>query len=219
MAMARTPQAAPERLTLDVIVDAAAELVAREGFDGLSMRKLARQCGVGAMTLYGYVPTKDDLLGALADRFMADVALPDPAGGWEDQLAQVFRSVRRVFLEHPELIRIVAGRRLDGAAAYRGAEIVFRALRTAGLDDPQVVSAFGALTSFTVGSAQREMGRQGGGPGSPARVALPGIGALPPDDFANVIGLAGLLVTRDPEHDFEAGLDLLITGIKGWGTS
>ena len=39
---------------------------------------------------------------------------------------------------------------------------------------------------------------------------------LRPGEFGHVIGLAGLLATRDPEQDFEAGLDLLITGIKGW---
>jgi AcrR family transcriptional regulator len=207
MATSRSSPPTAERLTLEAIVDAAAELVARDGFDGLSMRKLAQHCDVGAMTLYGYVATKDELLAALADRFLSEVRLPRPAAGnWEEQVASVFRSVRRVFLQHPELTRIVAERRADGMAAYRGAEIVFRALRTAGLSDPQIVSAFGALTSFTVGSAQREIGFG----------ALPGIEALPRQEFSHVIGLAGLLVTRNPEQEFEAGLDLLITGIKGW---
>ena len=211
MVTAESTQAGAERLTLAAIVDAAAEIVARDGFDGLSMRNLARHCGVGAMTLYGYVATKDDLLAALADRFLSDMKLPRSKGAWDDQVAEVFRSVRRVFLAHPVLIRIVAARRIHGTAAYRGAEIVFRALRTAGLNDEQVISAFGALTSFTVGSAQREIGiRSSGG------AALPGIEALRPGEFGHVIDLAGLLATRDPEQDFEAGLELLITGIKGW---
>ena len=210
-AMAESTPAAPERLTLAAIVDAAAEIVARDGFDGLSMRKLAGHCGVGAMTLYGYVATKDDLLAALADRFLSDVKLPRARGAWDDQVVAVFRSVRSVVLEHPVLIRIVAARRIHGTAAYRGAEIVFRALRTAGLSDEQVISAFNALTSFTVGSAQRDIGIR-----AAAGAALPGIEALRPDQFGHVIDLAGLLATRDPEQDFEAGLDLLITGIKGW---
>jgi len=193
-----------------VIVDAAAELVARDGFDGLSMRKLAQRCGVGVMTLYGYVPTKDDLLGALADRLLADLELPQPGDGdWRSQVRAVFRSVRRVFLEHPELARLVAAGRVGGTAAYRGAEIVFRALRSAGLSGPQIVSAFDALTSFTVGSAQREIGLR-----TPARAALPGLEALPAEGFDHVVDLAGLLATRNPEQDFEAGLDLLITGIE-----
>jgi AcrR family transcriptional regulator len=212
MAVAGSSQPAQDRLTREAIVDVAAELVARDGFDGLSMRKLAARCGVGVMTLYGYVATKDELLAALADRLLREVELPRPADGdWEEQVAAVFRSVRRVFLDHPELIRIVAARRVDGMAAYRGAEIVFRALRRAGLRDAQIVSAFGALTSFTVGSAQRTIGWR-----SSARGALPGVDGLAPADFTELIGLAGPLVTRDPDADFEAGLDLLITGIRGW---
>jgi AcrR family transcriptional regulator len=199
---------ATSRLTLAAIVDAASALVAAEGFEALSMRRLAKECGVGAMTLYGYVRTKEELLAALADRFFGEVELPSGDDGpWQGQVAQVFRSVRRVFLDHPELLPIAATQRLEGIAAYRGAESIFAALRTAGLDDQQIVNAFDALTAFTIGSAQRETGIG-------TRGALPGIGQLPAEQFAHVIRLAGPLVTRDPERDFEAGLDLLIRGIE-----
>jgi AcrR family transcriptional regulator len=199
-------------LTFEAIVDAADAIVAEEGFDALSMRRLAARCGVGAMTLYGYVRTKEDVLGALANRLMSEIELPDDDDQpWDRQVAAVFGSVRLVFLEHPELLPIAANQRLEGAGVYRGAELVFAALRRAGLDDQQVVSAFDALTSFTVGSAQRETGL-------PARdaEALPGIRELPADEFANVIDLAGLLMTRDPARSFEAGLELLLQGIASW---
>jgi AcrR family transcriptional regulator len=207
---------APERLTLAAIVDAAERLVAEEGFEGLSMRKLAKACGVGAMTLYGYVPTKDDLLGALADRLLGDIDLPGPTeGDWAYRVAAVFHSVRRAFLAHPELVPIVAAHRVDGLSAYRGAEIVFGALREAGgLDDGQLISAFSTLTSYTVGAAQREIGLTGRA--ADGRSTLPGITALPGEGFDNVIGLAGRLATRDFDAEFAAGLDLLITGLRGW---
>jgi AcrR family transcriptional regulator len=206
---------APERLTLGAIVDAAEQLVAAEGFEGLSMRKLARACGVGAMTLYGYVPTKDDLLGALADRLLGDIDLPSPTeGDWAYRVAAVFHSVRRTFLAHPELVPIVAAHRVDGLSAYRGAEIIFGALREAGLDDGQVISAFSTITSYTVGAAQREIGLTGRA--ASGRSTLPGITALPGEGFDNVIGLAGRLATRDFDAEFTAGLDLLITGLRGW---
>jgi AcrR family transcriptional regulator len=199
------------RLSLETIVDAAAELVVEEGVDALSMRKLASRCGVGAMTLYGYVRTKEELLGAVANRLFGDIELPNEEGlGWQEQIADVFRSVRRVFLQHPELGPIVAAQRIDGIAAYRGAEVVFGALRRAGLDDHDVVSAFDGLASLTIGSVLRETGLNAGG-----GAALPGIRQLPREEFRNVISLAGELVTRDPERDFETGLDLMIRGIAG----
>jgi AcrR family transcriptional regulator len=191
---------------LDVIVDEAQELVAELGFDALSMRRLASRLGVGAMTLYGYVRTKEELLGALANRYFDEIELPPPGEtDWREQVAGVFRAVRRVFLAHPELLPIAASQRLEGIGVYRGAERVFAALRSAGLNDDEVVVAFDALTSFTIGVAERETGIQAQG--------LPGVRELDPDEFPNVIGLAGALMTRSSERSFEAGLELLLKGI------
>jgi AcrR family transcriptional regulator len=207
-----SPRPATGRLTFEEIVDAAAALVAEEGFEALSMRRLAARCGVGAMTLYGYVRTKEDLLGALANRFMSEIELPrEDDQAWDEQVATVFRSVRRVFLEHPELLPIAATQRLEGPGVYRGAELVFAALRRAGLGDLQVVAAFDALTSFTIGAAQRETGLR-----TRDVESLPGIRELEAEEFANVIGLAGLLMTRDLAQSFEAGLELLLAGIASW---
>jgi AcrR family transcriptional regulator len=189
-----------------VIVDEAQELVAELGFDALSMRRLASRLGVGAMTLYGYVRTKEELLGALANRYFDEIELPPPENGkWREQVAGVFRAVRRVFLAHPDLLPIAASQRLEGIGVYRGAERVFAALRSAELNDDEVVAAFDALTSFTIGVAERETGIQAHG--------LPGVRELDADEFPNVIGLAGALMTRNPERSFEAGLQLLLRGI------
>jgi AcrR family transcriptional regulator len=214
MARANLNEAAAARpatrlLTLEEIVDAAAGLVAAEGFEALSMRRLAGSLGVGAMTLYGYVRTKEELLGELANRFLAGVELPSEGLPWQEQVARVLRSVRRVFLEHPELIPIVANQRIDGRAAYRGAEVMFDALQRAGLDDQTTISAFDALVSLTIGSAERETGLRN------ERQSLPGIRELEPGRYPHTIRLAGLLATRDPEHDFEVGVELLIRGIEG----
>jgi AcrR family transcriptional regulator len=195
-------------LTLDEIVDAAAELVAADGFEALSMRRLATRLGVGAMTLYGYVRTKEELLGELANRVLAGIELPPARLAWDERVKRILRSVREVFLAHPELIPIVANQRIDGSAAYRGAEVMFDALQQAGVGDESIVSVFDAMVSFTIGSAEREAGLRRGGQ------SLPGIRQLEPRLHPHTIRLAGLLATRDPERDFELGLDLLIGGIE-----
>lgn len=203
-------QSRPVRLTLDLIVDTAQRLVSDEGYDAVSMRRLARELGVGAMTLYGYVRTKEELLAALADRLLASVETPVGDEPWQRQLADLMRSVRTAFRDHPELIPIVGAQRLEGLGAYRGAEAFFSALRAAGMDDQQVVNTFGVLVSFVVGFVQREVGL-GRGPGE----LLPGLRTLPRDEFPHVYSLAGQLVTRDMDLGFQAGIDLLITGIEG----
>lgn len=196
-------------MTRTAVVDAAAELVQEHGFERLSMRALAERCGVGVMTLYGYVRTREELLRALADRIYDAVELSGVEGlAWPERIASVLGSVRRRFLEHPELVPLVASQRMDGVAAYRGAELVLGALREAGLSDRDVVSAFNALSSYTLGSVLREIGLEAHHAGAPVT-----LGSLPVDHFPNVIGLAGLLMARDADHDFEVGLEMLIAGV------
>jgi AcrR family transcriptional regulator len=206
------PQPQSPRLTLDTIVDAAAKLVADHGFEGLSMRRLAKECGVGAMTLYGYVRTKDDVLEALADRLFSTLELSvDDTLPWQERAEGVLRSLRSVLLAHPDLLPVVATRRLDGIEAYRGAEVLFRALDAAGLEGRRAVQAFDALVSFTIGSVQREVGL-----GRVDRGHFPGLRDLPHEEFPHVINVAGQLVTGDAEASFDAGLDLIIAGIASW---
>jgi len=197
--------AAP-KLSLEMLADAAASIADREGIDALTMRRLAEHCGVGVMTIYGYVRTKEELLQVLADRFLAEIDLPDPAVLWQKQLAEVYHSVRGVMLAHPALVPIIATQRLDTRSAYRGAEVVCGALRATGMADKDVLSAFTTLTSFTVGSVQRELG------GKDA-TSRPGLAALPAAEFPTVVALFGALVSRDAAQDFDEGLRLLIDAL------
>jgi AcrR family transcriptional regulator len=209
---ARPTCAAPKRVSLEAIVDTAAEVVAADGFEALTMRRLAERCGIGVMTLYGYVRTKEELLSALADRILGDVEFE--AGDdvrWEEQVAGIFRSVRQAFHDHPELARIAALQPIHGISAYRGAEVVFAAFARAGLDHRQAVAAFEALISFTTGFTLREAARASDSPR--ARDFLSGLGGLSPGEFAHVVSVAGLLATRDADQQFEDGLALVIAGI------
>ncbi|MCK9248025.1 MAG: TetR/AcrR family transcriptional regulator [Solirubrobacteraceae bacterium] len=210
-----TRPSAARRLTLEEIVDEASAIVTEDGFGALSMRRLADRCGVGAMTLYGYVRTKDELVAALAARRMEGIEIPaaDDGATWQDRVAAIARGVRRVLLEHPELLPVIANRRVQATVAYRGAEALFAALTDAGLDDDRIVEAFDAITSYVVGATQREVGLRERGDD-----LLPGIRELPPGEFTHVPRLAGPLATRDPARAFEAGIDLLILGLDRWRT-
>src|SRR5436305_9185956 len=75
-------------LSGEQIVDKAIELADRDGLGGLSMRKLADELGLTAMSLYGYVPGKAELLDVMADRAYGQIAAPgEPAAAWQDRLA------------------------------------------------------------------------------------------------------------------------------------
>jgi AcrR family transcriptional regulator len=209
------PAAGTTGLTLDTIVDAALELIEADGFDALSMRKLADRCGVAAMTLYGYVRTKDELLTTIADRLFGALDLPTGDAPWDEQVKEIYRAVHRLFVEHPELAAIVARQHLNAMSAYRGAELVLGALSRAGLSAEDAVSAFVALTAYTAGFSQRQA-HLSGAAGRPAE-RLATIDSLPADEFGHVPQMATLLVAGLTDRHFENGLDLLVRGIASRG--
>lgn len=194
------------KVSLEALVDAAADIAGADGIDAVTMRRLAERCGVGVMTIYGYVRTKEQLLAVLADRYLAEIELPNPDMRWQDQLVTLFCAVRDVMVKHPTLVPIIANQRLDTRAAYRGAELVCGLLRATGMSDREVITSFATLTSFTVGSVQRELAAM-------ESAARPGLAGLPVAEFPNVVSLFGPLVTGDAGQNFRDGLQLVIGAI------
>jgi AcrR family transcriptional regulator len=200
-----------ERLSLDEIVDAALELIEADGFEALSMRRLAERCGVPTMTLYGRVSTKEEVLAAVGDRLFSELELPQPAGmDWAEEVKANIRAARTVFARHPELAQIVGRQPVDALTAFRGAERVLGALARAGLRPEEALSAFIALASYVTGFSQRSVH-----PATPAVQAqrLERLRALPEDEFGHLPQLATVFVGGLTERHFEDGLDLLVRGI------
>ena len=87
------PAPAPSRgprpkTSLAEVVDAGVAIADAEGLEALSMRKVASRLGIGAMSLYTYVPGRSELIELMIDRVYADHALPDPGLGWRARLEQ-----------------------------------------------------------------------------------------------------------------------------------
>src|ERR1700722_3258014 len=100
-------------LSGEQIVAKAIELADREGLSGLSTRRLADELGITAMSLYGYVPSKAELLDVMADRAYGQITLHSaPAATWQAHLAALAQSHRALLLSHPWLLQIAASRPL-----------------------------------------------------------------------------------------------------------
>lgn len=210
--MSRSDGSRAGELTREDIIDAAAALVAEHGYGGLTMRALAQRCGVPTMTLYRHVRTKEDVLGALADRVLEELPLPEPGTlTWQEELAAVFRSVHDVLLAHPDIAQIAGRQPVAGQAAYRGAEVVLDALRRAGIEGEPAASAFATLFAFTLGFVQQQL--LSSAPGSLARRQAV-LERLPLDDFDNLSRLGAVFLLRSSSRHFEDGLDVIIRGLE-----
>jgi AcrR family transcriptional regulator len=84
------------------IARAAVEIADAEGFDAVSMRRVAQQLGAGTMTLYHYVSNKDELITLMFDAVMGELLIPERelAGDWRNAIAQIALNSRRAFQRH-----------------------------------------------------------------------------------------------------------------------
>jgi AcrR family transcriptional regulator len=98
------------RFTRDDITAAAVRIADSEGFDALSMRRLATELDAGTMTLYHYVRTKDELLTLAVDAVMGEVVVgPDEAfpSHWRDALAMLAERSRASIMRHPWILDLI----------------------------------------------------------------------------------------------------------------
>lgn len=93
-------------ITVDQVVDTALDLVARDGYEALTMRRLAAALDTGPASLYAHVVNKADLDELLIGRLCAALTLPEPdATAWRDQIREVCVQVRDQYLRYPGISR------------------------------------------------------------------------------------------------------------------
>jgi AcrR family transcriptional regulator len=99
----QSPGARRPRFTRDEIAHAALHIADAEGFESLSMRRLAVELDAGTMTLYHYIRTKDELLALVMDAVMGELILDEDelVGGWRKALTAIAHRSRTVFERHP----------------------------------------------------------------------------------------------------------------------
>jgi AcrR family transcriptional regulator len=136
------------------------------------MRKLGESLGVEAMSLYRYVPGREDLLDAVVEQVISgmesdDDVLVAPRDGWQDFLQRLAHGVRRVALAHPVAFPLVASRPLEAPwlrPPLRSLEWVERFLSglvSEGFSDDNAVGAYRAFTSFLLGHLLLEVAAYG----------------------------------------------------------
>ncbi len=154
------------------IIAAAIDYIDAHGLPLLTMRRLGSALGVEAMSLYRYVPGRDDLLDGVVDTvvdelFADDEVLFEPRFGWQDYLQRLAHGVRRIALAHPALFPLVATR--PPAAPWvrpplrslKWVESLLRALHEHGFSSVQAVVAYRAYTSFLLGHLLLEVAQRG----------------------------------------------------------
>jgi AcrR family transcriptional regulator len=211
METSTTPTNERERLTRERVIDAALSVMDSEGLDAVSMRRIAREVGVEAMSLYNHVQDKDDLLQAMCERIMASFEFPGGAGDWVERAKAGARSWRRLLQAHPDLVRLFAethGPAPSSPESLRPTEFALRMFREAGLSDRDAVQAFHAFGGYIQGFVMMEAGS------IKERHEEHFSGQIPQELFPMLAAVSRYWAECPADEQFEFGLDLMIRGLQ-----
>lgn len=160
---ASTAAVRPVRLTRDRIIAEAVAFADADGLATLTMRRLADRLGVGTMSLYNHVASKDDMIEGMVDAVCAEI---DQLAGddWRGAIRAGAASAHRVLLAHPWAAHEWS-RRMPGPIRTGYMDAILRVLTDAGLSAELVYRGYHAITMHIVGFTTQELGYLAGSRG------------------------------------------------------
>jgi AcrR family transcriptional regulator len=158
------PEPRSRGLSRKQIVDAALKIADEEGLAEVSIRRIARELRAGAMSLYHYFDSRDELLDLMGDTVAEEMLVPEVPAHWRDALHAISASSRAAFLNHRWLLGTITERPRVTPNLLRHIEQSAQAVTELGEagHDPALISGIViAVDDYTVGYTFREL--QGGG--------------------------------------------------------
>jgi TetR/AcrR family transcriptional regulator, tetracycline repressor protein len=191
------------RLSSDLVVSEARSLLAADGLEALTLRRLGQRLGVDPMAVYRYVANKEALLDAVAGQVLSEATPPSPELPWLERLREGLTSYRSTVVANPFLVALMASRPQAGLFVLDGAEAMLGALREGGLDEEQASQWYAVLQTYVNGSL--------------TLTTVDAQTAIPPELVAGRPHLARFLrafTTTSAEEQFAFGLDQLLARIE-----
>ncbi len=204
------------------VLEAAVDLADREGIAAVTMRRLAAELGVEAMSLYHHLPGKEALLDGLVEHVVTEIgeALADlpPAGDWRAEVRQRCLTSRQVMLRHPWAPALIGSRTSIPPAVYAHFEGILGAMVEGGLSYHLAHRGLHALGSMALGFVQELFVPAGDQDDDVAEEelarmaeALPHLAAMVASEIHANDG--DVLGWCDSQAEFEFTLDLLLDGL------
>jgi len=208
---------AKTELSRERIIEAAIGMADAGGIDSLSMRRLAQELGVEAMSIYYHVPNKQEILNAIADRVVGEIELPDGAEPWRAALRRLALSARDAFTRHPWAANLVLSGAGTSPARIAYMEAILGTLRQAGFSAAMTDHGYHAIESHIMGFTLWQVGMDLGTADELAALATGFLATLPGGAFPYLEEhVHQHLLPRDPadEGEFAFGLELILEGLE-----
>ncbi|HEY5848244.1 MAG TPA: TetR/AcrR family transcriptional regulator [Microlunatus sp.] len=145
------------KFSLDDIVSAGVAVADAEGLDSLSMRRVANRLGVGAMSLYTYVPGRSELLELMIDAAYGELELPKTTATWRNRLEFLTGERWQLYRRHPWLLDYNMNRLPLGPHVLDVEEAMYAAVAAAGLRGTDVVAVTNLIGWQLLGAARAQI--------------------------------------------------------------
>ena len=206
-------------LNRPAIVERALTVMDVDGPDAVTIRRIAQEFGVTPMALYWHVANKDELLEAMGDALLAEVAPPPATGPWHVQLRGVVETLVRELSKHPAAAELVFPRMLVTESGLRLTEFTLTLLEDAGFDRKQAadLARMGLQTAMMLvtqlpGAENQAAAEERDRIQAEKRAYVAG---LPHELYPHVRAAAADLTDCDDENAYyDFGIDLYIEGAQ-----
>ncbi len=201
-------------LSRERILRAAMRLADEGGIDSLSMRRLAQELGVKAMSLYNHVADKDDILDGIVDIVVSEIEVPILGIDWKTAMQRRATSAHEMLLRHPWAAMELMSQMNVGPAMLRYIDATLGCLREAGFSFEMADHAWNAIDSHIYGFTLQELNfpiREA----DYSEAAAMGLSLIPADQYPYMNQLTHYVMEGryDGIHDFKFGLELILNGL------
>lgn len=206
-------------LSRELVIEVAIALADERGAEELTMRKLAKELGVEAMSLYNHVENKHDLLDGMVEIVFSEIEEPSLDGDWKSELRKRAGSTRAALNRHRWAIGEMEGRSNQGPDNLRVHNAVLGCLRNAGFTVEMSVHAYSVQDAYIYGFVLQEIDMSPETPQDFAEVASGQMEEFKEvlDDFPYLVEVVGGYVAEhgyDYEAEFLFGLDVILDGLE-----
>ncbi len=207
------PAKAP--LSRDVIVSTALQILERDGYSGLSLRRVATALDTGAASLYVYVANLEELHALMLDQALGVVQASEVHGSsWRERLKGLLRAYLKVLDERQGLAQIALSMISAGPNSLRIWEMLLGLLQEGGVDDAKAAWGLDLLILYvTAIAAEQSLRRDRDQSLDRVKKVLSPSG----EQFPRLLGLKEALLSGDGAARNEWALDVIIDGIAGGG--
>jgi AcrR family transcriptional regulator len=205
-------------LSRERVLETAVALADAHGLEWLSMRKLADELGVAAMSLYYYVPNKVELIDGMIDIVFSEIEPPSLELDWKTAMRRRALSTRAALNRHRWAVGNMEGRTTHGRANLRLHDAVLGCLRAAGFSIEMSVHAYSVQDAYIYGFALQETDMSSETPDDFAAEAQRQMEVYADmlADYPHLVEVVGGYVAQegyDYATEFLFGLDLILDGL------